>query len=133
MKPFESALTEISVMLVVSDIERSVRFYNRFLGFDTVESMEGMCRLERDGYYLYVITFSPPTSDKPTVTLESLNQAGKTNVNLVFRVTDCRQVYSELKEKGLVFLSEPQAPAWGGWRVFTRDPDGYLIEFEQPE
>jgi catechol 2,3-dioxygenase-like lactoylglutathione lyase family enzyme len=120
-------------MLVVSDLNKSERFYNEFLGFDTVERIEGLRRLKRDEFYLYLITSSPPTPDKPNVTLENLNQAGKTNVNLVFRVTDCRKVYSELKERGLMFLTEPHSPPWGGWRVFTKDPDGYLIEFEQPE
>jgi catechol 2,3-dioxygenase-like lactoylglutathione lyase family enzyme len=32
----------------------------------------------------------------------------------------------------VLFFSEPQAPPWGGLRCFARDPDGYLIEIEQP-
>ena len=133
MKPFQSELVEISIMLVVSDLERSERFYNRFLGYETIESMEGLRRLNRDGHYLYLITHSPPTSDKPAVTLAIMNPSAKTNVNLIFRVSDCRKVFSDLRKEGLVFLSEPQTPPWGGWRVFARDPNGYLIEFEQPD
>lgn len=81
---------------------------------------------------LSLFNYTKSTPDKPNITLENLNQTGKANVNIVFRVTDCRKVYSDLKESGLKFLTEPQSPTWGGWRVFTQDPDGYLIEFEQP-
>jgi hypothetical protein len=30
------------------------------------------------------------------------------------------------------FLAEPHEPAWGGCRFFCVDPDGYLVEIEQP-
>jgi catechol 2,3-dioxygenase-like lactoylglutathione lyase family enzyme len=133
MKPFQSDLQEISTMLVVSDLVKSERFYTNYLGFETVESIQGLRRLKREHFYLYLITFSPPTSDRPDVSLEMLNHTEKTNVNLVFRVRDCNKVYSELRKNGLTFLTEPQSPSWGGRRVFTRDPDGYLIEFEQAE
>ncbi|HEX7718934.1 MAG TPA: VOC family protein, partial [Woeseiaceae bacterium] len=57
----------------------------------------------------------------------------RTAINLIFHVRDVRATYAALKKQGLEFLTPPQQPAWGGWRVFTRDPDGYLIEIEQAE
>jgi len=133
MKPFESELKEISIMLVVSDIEKSEKFYKEILGFETIESIEQLRRLKREGFYLYLVVFSPPTNDKPNIALATLNQSDKTNVNLIFRVSDCKKVYKELKRRGMEFLAEPHSPSWGGWRMFAKDPDGYLIEFEQPE
>lgn len=133
MKPFEIELKEISTMLVVNDLVKSEMFYKEFLGFETIESIEGLRRLKRDGFFLYLITFSPPTEDKPNLTLVNLNQLDKTNFNIVFRVGDCIKVYKELKEKGMKFLAEPHSPFWGGLRVFAKDPDGYLIEFEQSD
>jgi lactoylglutathione lyase len=133
MKPFQSELKEISTMLVVNNLTKSEKFYNDILGFETIESIEQLRRLRRDDFYLYLVVFSPPTDDKPNVTLANLNQLDKTNVNIIFRVKDCKKVYKELKEKGMQFLAEPHSPSWGGWRMFAKDPDGYLIEFEQPD
>jgi catechol 2,3-dioxygenase-like lactoylglutathione lyase family enzyme len=47
-------------------------------------------------------------------------------------VKDCAKAYDELRTLGVEFLTPPQRPPWGGWRCFTRDPDGYLIEIEEP-
>jgi hypothetical protein len=34
--------------------------------------------------------------------------------------------------QGTRFLAEPYEPRWGGCRFFCVDPDGYLVEVEQP-
>ncbi|MBA3833478.1 MAG: hypothetical protein H0X34_16610 [Chthoniobacterales bacterium] len=39
---------------------------------------------------------------------------------------DCRAAYAELTARGVPCPPSPQQPSWGGWRVFARDPDGYL-------
>jgi len=57
---------------------------------------------------------------------------GRIKVDLVFRVRDVRETHRALGETGLSFLTPPQQPPWGGWRCFAQDPDGYLIEIEQP-
>ena len=33
---------------------------------------------------------------------------------------------------GVRFLAEPYSPPWGGHRCFAVDPDGNLIELEEP-
>ena len=33
---------------------------------------------------------------------------------------------------GVPFLAETYRPPWGGGRFFCVDPDGYLVEIEQP-
>ena len=38
----------------------------------------------------------------------------------------------ELATEGVPFLAEPYSPPWGGSRFFCVDPDGYLVEIEQP-
>jgi len=37
-----------------------------------------------------------------------------------------------LDEAGARFLADPYEPPWGGCRFFCVDPDGYLVEIEQP-
>jgi len=53
-------------------------------------------------------------------------------VNLVFEVADVHAEHAALRARGLRFLTPPMEPPWGGWRCFAQDPDGYLIEIEQP-
>ena len=43
-----------------------------------------------------------------------------------------RAEYAELEVKGARFLAESYEPLWGGCRFFCVDPNGYLVEIEQP-
>jgi catechol 2,3-dioxygenase-like lactoylglutathione lyase family enzyme len=47
-------------------------------------------------------------------------------------VGDARAEHRRLAETGVRFLAEPHEPPWGGCRFFCVDPDGYLVEIEQP-
>ncbi len=131
-KPLQGHLVHMATMLVVANISESVAFYRDKLGFDVREQEPHIALLARESMLLYLVPESPPTPDKPAVTLGATNTRERTSVNLVFRVDDCRAAYTELTARGLQFLSPPQQPSWGGWRVFARDPDGYLIEVEEP-
>ncbi len=54
------------------------------------------------------------------------------DVVLVLEVEDARGAHRQLQEAGVRFLAEPYEPPWGGCRFFCVDPDGYLVEVEQP-
>ena len=127
-----NSLVHIATILVVDNMNESVTFYRDKFGFNVRKQETGVALLERNVMLLYLITESEPTVDKPNITLANMNTKDKTSVNLVFRVTDCQAAYQELSENGVQFLTPPQSPAWGGWRCFTKDPNGYLIEIEQP-
>jgi predicted enzyme related to lactoylglutathione lyase len=60
------------------------------------------------------------------------NDPSEASVVLVLEVEDARAVHRELKAEGVRFLAEPYEPPWGGCRFFCVDPDGYLVEIEQP-
>ena len=119
-------------MLVVTNLEEAAAFYRDKFGFDVREQEAHIALLAREPMLLYLIPESPPTPDKPSITLGSTNTPTRTSVNLVFRVKDCRAAVAELSANGVRFLTPPQQPAWGGWRCFARDPNGYLIEIEEP-
>ncbi len=121
-----------SVMLAVTDLSRSEAFYVQHFGFSMTERLAGLRRLELPGVSLYLVSESPPTTDKPSVTIAPLADRDRPPVNLIFRVADMRGAHKALVETGLQFLTEPAQPPWGGWRCFAQDPDGYLIEIEQP-
>lgn len=121
-----------ATMLVVADLDASVAFYAGLLGFTVRERLDGLVLLARDGMLLYLVTESPPTPDKPGVTLASPPDRDRPPALIVFRVTDCAAAHAHLASWGVTFLTPPTAPPWGGLRCFAQDPDGFLVEIEQP-
>lgn len=118
----------VATMRVARDLTESVTFYQESLQFEVVEQSEWIVLLRQGTTLFYVFSQSLPTSDKPDITLESLSTPEHTCVILVFQVADCWATYRVLSAKGVVFLTEPHSPPWGGWRCFARDPNDYLIE-----
>ena len=131
-RPLDAQLVQITTMLAVSDLARSLIYYRDTFGFEVREQAEHIVLLARDTMLLYLVIESPPTPDKPDVTLVAPATPGRTPVCLVLRVTDCQAAHAELSARGVVFLTPPHTPPWGGRRCFTQDPDGYLVELEQP-
>lgn len=129
--PLAAGLSHAATMLVVSDVERSLAFYRDMLGFEQLEYPH-IPLLRCGTLYLHLVETSPPTADKPGVTLDPPPDADRTPVVLVFEVDDVVEVHRWLSGRGVVFMTAPQRPPWGGLRCFARDPDGYLIEVEQP-
>ena len=118
-------------MVCVRDISRSLEFYRDRLGFRVLESAAHIALIERDGIFLYVFLESPPTDDKPDLWMKPPKGVGEGSVILCFRVDDCRAVHDTLVASGVKFLTPPMSPPWGGWRCFSVDPDGHVIEFEE--
>jgi catechol 2,3-dioxygenase-like lactoylglutathione lyase family enzyme len=116
-------------MLCVRDLERSLAF-DLTLGFTLVEKEDDIALLALGAGRLYVFLESPPTLDKPELTLEPPARDASPSVIVVVRVADARAVYGELRRRGVEFLTPPKSPPWGGWRCFARDPDGFVIEVE---
>lgn len=119
-------------MLVVRNLSASQHYYEQHFGFRVTERHPSLLRLERESVSLYLVETSPPTPDKPGITLTPSPLRERPSVNIVFRVKDARAVYGQLTASGLTFLAPPAQPIWGGWRAFAQDPDGYLVEIEEP-
>ncbi len=126
-----SPLVRAALMLAVSEVERSAAFYRDVLGFEEL-AYPHIRLLRRSDLQLFLVERSPPTSDRPGVELAPPASPTSIPVNLVFEVEDAHAEYAALSSRGLRFLTPPAQPPWGGWRCFAQDPDGYLIEIEQP-
>ena len=119
-------------MLCVRDLARSRAFYEGGLGAAVVSADDHIVVLRLAGTLLYLFTESPPTADKPSVHLAPPPPGGSRSVVVVLRVADANVAYRELAGRGVEFLTPPAEPPWGGLRCFALDPDGYVVEVEQP-
>jgi len=70
--------------------------------------------------------------DRPGVELRAPADASRADVMLVVEVDDAHREHTRLTERGVRMLAELYEPPWGGCRFFCVDPDGYLVELEEP-
>ena len=121
----------LTLLLVVSDIERSRHFYRDILGATVYREYGGTsCVLKFQGNWLLLVTGGGPTRDKPTVTFAPPADPDTVTHELTLRVPDCQAAYEILQARGAIFLTPPVD--WGGEiRCFFRDPDGHLLEISQ--
>ena len=132
MSSFE--VTRAGAILAVSDFERSLAFYRDTLGLE-VEALYDeppYATLVSAGARLSLAEQGHPAEDRPGVAMTAPEDASKANVVIVLEVEDALAVHRELGGRGTRFLAEPFEPPWGGCRFFCVDPDGYLVEIEQP-
>jgi lactoylglutathione lyase len=128
------AAARVGTILAVADVDRSLGFYRDRLGF-TVEAEYDdppYATLELAGTRLSLAEQGHPAEDRPGVTMVVPEDPSRLPAMLVLEVDDCRGAYERLRQEGVDFLADPYSPPWGGSRCFARDPDGYLVELEQP-
>jgi len=121
-------------ILAVTDVDRSVAFYRDRIGFE-VEALYDdppYATLTLAGARLSLAEQGHPADDRPGVAMTAPADSGRANVVLVVETDDARAEHRRLADEGVRFLAEPYEPPWGGCRFFCVDPDGYLVEIEQP-
>lgn len=131
MPVFPTDATDLTRLLVVGDLPRSVAWYRDVLGAEVVGEYGGTSAVLRFvGSWLLLVTGGDPTADKPTVTMAAPDDPDRASAELIVAVPDCRAAHAELVERGAVFLAEPVEYAWEV-RAFLRDPDGHLFEISE--
>jgi catechol 2,3-dioxygenase-like lactoylglutathione lyase family enzyme len=118
---------------MVDDQEKALRFYTEKLGFKvkndtasgdyrwlTVTSPEGVEGVE--------LLLEPMAFEPARVFQKALHDAGMPAT--VFFTTDLEAECARLKERGVVFVVEPNRMGWGGHAVFD-DTCGNLINLAQ--
>ena len=128
---FPAASTELTHLVVVSDVEASQRWYVDVLGAALYRSYGGTSVvLSLLGQWLLLVTGGEPTADKPTVSFAPPAHPDTVSAEMIFGVADCRAVYAELVARGAEFITPPVEYPWE-IRAFFRDPDGHLFEISE--
>ena len=126
--------TRAGVILAVTDVERSVAFYRDAIGAE-VEALYDSppyATLAIAGTRLSLAEQGHPADDRPGVELAAPSDPSRADAMVVVEVGDARAEHVRLARFGVRFLAEPYEPPWGGCRFFCVDPDGYLVEIEEP-
>ena len=121
-------------ILAVSDFEASLVFYEERLGF-AVEALYDdppYATLTCAGARISLAEQGHRAEDRPGVAMTAPADRSRANVVLVLEVPDALAVHAVLEAAGVEMLAPPFSPPWGGCRFFCVDPDGYLVEVEQP-
>jgi catechol 2,3-dioxygenase-like lactoylglutathione lyase family enzyme len=127
-------VTRAGAILAVSDFEASLAFYRDRLGLtvDAVYDEPPYATLSCAGARLSLAEQGHPAEDRPGVAMAAPADRSRADVVLVLEVPDALAVHALLQAQGVAMLAEPFSPPWGGCRFFCVDPDGYLVEIEQP-
>jgi len=129
--PFPNENMEVSLLLVVQDLEISKAFYSDILGAELFREYSGSTAVYKFiGMWLIVTIAGEPTKDKPGVSFTPPTDKTKVTSELTIRTPNCKEAYETLTSRGAKFLTPPVD--WGGEiRAFFRDPDGHLFEISE--
>jgi lactoylglutathione lyase len=117
------------VMVMVSDMRRSVAFYRDTLGLRLKFESPGWSEFETGGTTLALHPGTAAAGGEATA------QAGPASgtCSLGFSVPDINKTYAELRERGARFVMPPTERANEGIRLAVcLDPDGLGISFAEP-
>ena len=120
----------LTQMLIVADVERSVRFYRDVLGAEVLRD-DAPAMLRFHNGWIVINTGGGPTPDKPEVTVQPPEDPNHVSGFLNIRVKDIDAVYRDWTARGAEFITEPLNNHGAELRCYLRDPDGYLIEVGQ--
>ena len=122
----------VAHFLIVADIERSARFYEKVFGgriLSRGDSSGAPGYIQIANIWLIVNVGGGPTPDKPSVTL-SVPDPDSVSSFMILRVADIQASYELWRSRGAEFITEPKEQ-YGESCCYMRDPDGYLIEVGQ--
>ncbi len=124
----------VGAILAVADVGRSLAFYRDRLGFEVeaVYDDPPYATLTLAGARLSLAEQGHAAEDRAGVDMAAPADPAHANAVLVVEVDDARAEHARLGSEGVRFLADPYEPPWGGCRFFCVDPDGYLVEIEQP-
>jgi len=124
------------IALVVTNQARSLEFFTEKVGFEkktdfTAPGGYRYVTVGPKGQDLEMALFEPGSAADPSQKEWSKNWSPARAPPILLRVTDCRVIHRELKERGVEFTQAPVEHPWGTAATF-RDPDGNLFSMNQP-
>jgi catechol 2,3-dioxygenase-like lactoylglutathione lyase family enzyme len=127
-------VTRAGAILGVADFTASLRFYRDQLGLEVLAVYDDppYATLAAAGARISLAEQDHPAPDRPGVLMSAPADRSRASVVLVLEVDDADAAHTELAGRDVPFLAGIHHLPWGGSRFFCVDPDGYLVEIEEP-
>ena len=122
MKPRISMVT-----LGVRDLEASINFYEKGLGFPRMESEPGVAFFTLNGTWLGLYGREALAEDA-TVSPEGKGFRAFSLAHNVASEEEVDEVVAQAIAAGATLVKKPQKVFWGGYSGYFEDPDGHLWE-----
>ena len=117
-----SKIKKMSPQLVVADIDRSVEFYTKKLGFDLdFRYADFYAGIVKDGYSIHLKSGNPSIEERKS-------KRENENLDIVFSVEGVEELYNEFVNKP-VEITQPLCDRPYGKEFYIADPDGYILAF----
>lgn len=108
----------MSPQLLVADIERSIEFYTKELGFVIDFRYEDFyVGISKDGCSIHLKTSWSSTEKRKTEDLD-----------ITFSVDEIEKVYEEIKRKSVEIIQPLRSMPYGK-EFYVADPDGHILAF----
>ncbi len=112
----------MSPQLLVADIDHSIEFYTKKLGFEIDFRYEDFyVGIIKDGFSIHLKTGKLPSDERQ-------NKRGNEHLDIIFSVEDIQYLYEELSSKS-VEIVQPLRDMPYGKEFYVADPDRYIIAF----
>ena len=115
-------IKKMSPQFIVSDIDRSIEFYKKTLGFDIDFRYEDFyAGIVKDGCSIHLKSGNPSIEERK-------NKRNNEELDIVFSVDSIETFYEELSNKTVEFVQLLREMPYGK-EFYVADPDGYIIAF----
>jgi len=115
-------IKKISPQFLVSDIDRSIEFYTKTLGFDVEFRYEDFyASVINEGYSIHLKT-SESLKD------EGVIKRNQDDLDILFSVDGIDELYEQLLNKSVELVQSLRLMPYGK-EFYISDPDGHIIAF----
>ncbi|MBX2931998.1 MAG: VOC family protein [Chitinophagaceae bacterium] len=117
-----SKIKKMSPQLLVVNIDASIEFYTKQIGFDLDFRYEDFyAGVSKDGYSIHL------KSGKPSFE-ERQNKLANDDLDIVFSIEGVEDLYSDFVSKSIQ-ITQPLCDRPYGKEFYIADPDGYILAF----
>ena len=119
---YHSEIKGMSLQLVVANLEHSIEFYTRQLGFEVDFRYEDFyVGIIKDGFSIHLKSGQP---------LTEIRKARRTNedLDIIFSVLNIEGLYKDLREKNIEIIQPLRVMPYGK-EFYITDPDGYILSY----
>ncbi len=115
------------ITLGVSNLEKSIAFYEQGLGLPKMDSPPGVAFFTLNGTWLGLYPREELAEDA-TVSAEGSGFAGVTLAHNVSNESEVESVIDQAVAAGATLVKPPQKVSWGGFSGYFKDLDAHLWE-----